>query len=144
MFLLVAAAASAESASVSTGTLAPPEPPPRVAPVALALDLALGPTIWARVEVSTSGQVVDITRLVGQGFYKLEIIQLVLISAEAKVPLKKTVERRKKGAKLSEIAAEYKIEYAPLYERALGVQEILDSEYLPRLYRKKARKKYIE
>ncbi|MDP3766809.1 MAG: hypothetical protein Q8S13_02235, partial [Dehalococcoidia bacterium] len=30
--------------------------------------------------------------------------------------------------------------YEELYERALAVQEIIDSEYLPRLYRRKTRK----
>lgn len=144
VLMLAMTAAGSHASELSTAPVAAPAAPIRPAPVALALDLALGATIWQRVEVSTSGPIVDITRLVRQGFYKLEIIQLILMSAEAGKPLKKAVERRREGAKLSEIAAEYKIEYEPLYERALAVQEIIDKEYLPRLYRKRARKRYIE
>lgn len=107
------------------------------APLAKALDLALGATIWANVAISSSGPVAEMTRLVAEGYYKLELIQLVLMSAQAHQPLKRALEKRKKGAALFEIAAEYKLDYDKLYEEALAVEELVDGEYLPRFYKAK-------
>lgn len=101
-------------------------------PLALALDLAFGTTIWTQVKISSAGPVVELTQLVKEGYYKLEIIQLVLISSRADSPLKDVLEKRKKGAKLARIAADYKLDYDKVYESALAIEEIVDREYLPR------------
>lgn len=110
------------------------------APLALALNLAFGATIWAEVKISTNGPIVDMTKLVKEGYYKLELIQLILMSAEGRHPLKDTLKKRKKGEKLSRIAADYHLDYDKLYESALAVEELVDRDYLPRFPEKRPRK----
>ena len=122
----------------------PPKPKTKLRqeapPVALALDLAFGATIWAQVAVSTAGPIIDLSRMVREGYYKLEIIQLVLISAQAGRPLKEVLEKRKKGAKLARLAADYKLDYDKLYESALAIEELVDKEYLPRFPERKLKR----
>ncbi len=100
-------------------------------PLALALNLTFGANFWREVQVSSSGPVADIADLVRQGYYKLEIIELLLMSQQARVPLAKAVEKRKKGAALAEMAAGYQLVYDQIYEAAVAVEEIVDAEYLP-------------
>src|SRR5947208_3436192 len=69
------------------------------APLAQALDLAFGATTWGQIKISTAGPAVEVTRLVREGYYKLEIIQLVLMSAQGRKTFAETVEKRKKGEK---------------------------------------------
>lgn len=114
------------------------------APLALALDRAFGTTTWARVSISTEGPVSEMTAMVRGGYYKLEIIQLILLSAEAGRPLKQTLEKRKKGSKLSELAAEYKLDYDKVYEEALAIEELVNREYLPRFPERKSRRRNDE
>ena len=109
-------------------------------PTALALDMAFGEGVWSKVHTSTSGAVVDLSRLVRQGFYKLELIQVVMISLEAKVPLREVAAKRKKGAELAELAKEYKLDHDRLYEAALAMEEIVDREYWPRFAGSKRRR----
>lgn len=113
-------------------------------PVAGAIDLALGATIWANVRVSTAGAALDITSLLGQGFYKREVIELVLLSAESRSGLFQNAEKRRKGEKLSEIAKDYKLDYDKVYEAALAVEELVDREYLPRLYKRRKERRMFE
>jgi hypothetical protein len=110
-------------------------------PVAQALDLAFGATVWAQVRISTMGPVVDLTRLVRAGFYKLELIDLVLICAESGRPLQKAAQMRRKGASLSAIAKDYGLDYDRVHEAALAVEETVDREYLPRFPEKIPRRK---
>lgn len=114
------------------------------APVALALNLTFSTTFWQEVQVSTMGPVVDLSRLNKQGYYKLEIIELLLMSREGHQPLSSTVEKRKKGARLSDIAADYHLSYDKLYESALAVQEIVDKNYLPLFPEKRPRQEKEE
>lgn len=107
---------------------APAAPP---SPQARAVALAFGATTWAEVSVSTMGPVFDLNRLVGQGFYKRELIELVLMSAAAKRPLEQAAEKRRKGARLRAIALDYNLDYARIVERALAVEEAVDKRYLP-------------
>ncbi|MDD5656916.1 MAG: hypothetical protein PHF00_06635 [Elusimicrobia bacterium] len=109
-------------------------------PLAQALESAFGPATWARVQVSTAGPVADLSALVRGGFYKLELIELTLMSAQAGRPLRLAVEKRRKGAKLAALAKDYGLDYGRLYEAALAVQELVDREYLPRFPEKQPRK----
>lgn len=109
-------------------------------PLAQALDLAFGAAVWARVQISTAGPVLELSRLVRGGFYKLELIELVLMSAQTGQPLHRAVARRRKGAKLSAIAKDYGLDYDRLYDSALAVQEVVDREYLPRFPEKTPRR----
>ncbi|MBI5882614.1 MAG: hypothetical protein HZB91_05870 [Elusimicrobia bacterium] len=113
----------------------------RMPPVAAAVENAFGPEFWARVSVSTAGPAADLARLSREGCYKLEIVQLLLLSAESGKGLKAVEEKRKKGAKLAEIAKDFGLDYGRLYEKALAVQEIVDRDYLPRYPERRARRK---
>ena len=117
------------------------EDPP---PLALALELTFSATFWNEVHISTMGAVADVADLVRAGCYKLEVIQLVLMSQQGHQPLKKTFEKRKKGAELESLAAEYRLDYGRLYEQALAIQEIVDKRYLPRFPEKRPRKERDE
>ena len=113
-------------------------------PVALALHLAFSTTFWQEVQISTSGPVSDLSQLSRDGYYKLEIIELLLMSHEARKPLSATVAKRKKGAALADIAADYHLEYGKVYESALAVQEIVDKQYLPLYPEKRPRRERDE
>ena len=109
--------------------------------MAQALDLAFGATVWAQVKISTNGQVVDLSRLARAGFYKLELIDMVLICAEAGRPLQKAAQMRRRGMTLAAIAKEYGLDYDRVHEAALAVEEVVDREYLPRFPEKIPRRK---
>lgn len=117
-----------------------PRPKDEPTPVAQALDLAFGATFFAQVRVSTSGPVIDLSRLSHEGFYKLELIELLLMSAKAKRPLQEAVLRRRKGDSLSAIAGAYGLDYDRLYDAALAVEERVDRDYLPRFPQRRPRR----
>ncbi len=116
--------------------------PPRQdpAPVAQAIELAFGATVWAQVQVSTMGAVVDLSRLYRDGFYKLELIELVLMSAESRKTLAATVQKRRKGERLSRLALDYGLDFDRLEEQALRIQDVVDRLYLPRFPAKKPKR----
>ncbi len=120
-----------------------PQAPASPAPLAQALGLVFGPRVWLEVGLS-SAPVAELSRLVEEGYYKLEMLQLLLMSARGRRPLREALERRKKGSRLSEIAALYRLDYDRLYESALAVEELLDREYLPRFRERPLRPKREE
>lgn len=137
--LLLAALSFAQLA----GDPLPPPPPmpqaekekpeaPKPTPAAQAIALAIGAATWAEVKVSTEGPVMELTRLNLAGYYKLELIQLVLLSAQGKKTFKEAVEKRGKGASLRDISKDWGVDYDKLYESALAVEEFVDAQYLPR------------
>jgi hypothetical protein len=105
---------------------------PREAPLAQAVGRIFGDEVWSEVQISTNGPVADLTRLVRQGCYKRELIELLLISAESRRPLKDVAERRRKGVLLADLAKEGGLAYDRVYENALAVEELVDREYLKR------------
>lgn len=133
----VGLAIEAELPTISAKKKKPKEEAP---PLALALNLAFGATVWAEVRISTDGPLVEMSRLVRQGYYKLELIELILMASQGRTTLKKTLEKRKKGASLAAIAADYHLDYDRIYESSLAVQEVVDQEYLPRFPEKRRRK----
>ncbi|MBI5208952.1 MAG: hypothetical protein HY927_03160 [Elusimicrobia bacterium] len=112
----------------------------RSPPMALAVESVFGPEFWTKVGVSSAGPTADLSRMVREGCYKLEILQLLMMSAESGRGLDAVLERRKKRAKLPAMAADLGLDYARLYEGALAVSEIVDREYLPRHPERRARK----
>lgn len=104
----------------------------RLPAAASALDRVFGPEVWAAVEISTAGPAADLAQLSREGFYKLEMIQLVMIAAESRRPLSRILEKRRKEEKLSQIASGLGLDYDKLYDESLAVQEIVEREYLPR------------
>jgi hypothetical protein len=102
------------------------------AAVAQAVELAFGATTWAQVLVSTAGPVIELSRLVREGFYKRELITLTLIAAKSKTPLFELVAARRKKAALSELSFSRGLDYDAIYESALAVEAIVDKQYLKR------------
>jgi len=101
-------------------------------PVALALNLAVGATVWSEVKVSTAGSLGDLNLLVHEGFYKRELIELVVISVDARRPLRDIVDRRRKGLRLATIAREAGLDASAVERQALGIEDVLDRDYLKR------------
>jgi len=136
-------------------TAAPPEPaavftPERKAkdepaPAAQAIALAFGATFFVEVKISTEGAVTDLSRLAHEGFYKRELITLLLISAKAKKSLRDVVAlRKKKDQTLRVIATSYGLDYDKIYDAALAVEEVVDRDYLPRFPQRRPRKESDE
>lgn len=104
----------------------------RIPPVAAALDRVFGPEAWTAVQISTAGPAAEMAQLSRDGYYKRELIELVLIAAAARRPLSSVLEKRRKEEPLSLIAGGFGLDYESLHEEALAVEEIMDREYLPR------------
>lgn len=154
---LAAAPAAAVSVAPSTAPLAvapstaPVAEPPAVfsqavrlrdEPVdyAQAISLAFGATFFTQVQVSTSGAVVDLSRLARQGFYKRELIELLLMSAKSRKPLRELAElRAKKKKSLRDIASSSGVDYDAVYEAALRIETTVDQDYLPRFPERRPR-----
>jgi hypothetical protein len=107
------------------------------APVAQALDLAFGATVWASVHISTMGAVYDLSELSAQGFYERELIELVLIAAKSGQTLKTVCLKRLKGTHLSKIADDAHLSYAKIYDAAEAIQKAVDRDYRPRFPERK-------
>ncbi len=136
---LAAAPVRAQTASQTPGepvtTRAFPAKTPsmreREAPLALALNLAFGTTVWTQVQVSTAGPVADVTRLVYEGYYKREIIEMIVMSADARRPLKEVLAMRHEGRELSSIAATLGLDADAEEDAAIRVEDVVDRDYLP-------------
>lgn len=114
------------------------------APVAQAISLAFGATFFNEVRVSTNGPVVDLSRLSHEGFYKLELIELLLIGAKSRTPLAELAQLRRKDKSLRAIAASHGVDFDAMYDSALAVQEIVDRDYLPRFPERRPHKERDE
>ncbi len=100
-------------------------------PIAMALEDLFGERLWESVEISTNGPAFDISHVMRRGYYKLEVIQLILMSVEAELTLAHAFKRREKGVPLSELAGSLGLDFEDIYEKSLAVQKRLDEEFLP-------------
>lgn len=120
------------------------QPKDEPTPLGQALTLAFPTTFFAEVKISTAGPVVELSRLNREGFYKLELIELLLMSRKAGKPLQAGVERRRKGDTLRAIAVSWGLDFDALYDAALAVEELVDRDYLPRYPQRPPRKERDE
>lgn len=95
-------------------------------PFAQVTALAFDATTWMTVQISTEGAAKDLTRLLHQGIYRQELLELVLMASKAQKPLKDLVKKREKGKKLEKMAEELKLDYDGLYEQALRFRAKID------------------
>jgi hypothetical protein len=100
--------------------------------VAQAVEMAFSSATWTAVKISTMGAVVDLSRLVREGFYKREVITLVVTAARANRPLSELADQRRKKKTLAQIAHGYHLDYDGIYETALSIEKIVDEQYLKR------------
>ncbi|MEK7743368.1 MAG: hypothetical protein AAB578_03185 [Elusimicrobiota bacterium] len=97
-------------------------------PLALALSLAIGSATWTAVGLSTSGtQASEIDRFVGRGYYRLEMIQTVLLAERSRTTLGLLDERREKGESLRDIAQSLSVDFDALYEEALRLEREVEA-----------------
>jgi hypothetical protein len=132
LFCAAVASAQLDESQLFEATRRAKKPKDEPQAVAQAIDMAFSSATWTTIKISTSGPVVELSRLVTQGYYKRELITLVVTAARAKKPFQEVVAKRRKGAALEEIAVGYGLDYDQVYEAALAIEEIVDKQYLPR------------
>lgn len=142
IFLAFAAAPSAR-AQVDVGTgigpeqlgLGDPRPSrekPSVLPLALAASLVWDATTWTRLELSTStAPAEELTSLIQKGYYRLELLQIVLIAEKAGKPLSSVTELREKGKGLRELASSLGADFDSIYDRSLELDRRIEADILP-------------
>lgn len=139
-FLLLSLAAAPAAAQVGVGTGLGPdafvqgehvlrESAP-ILPIALAASLAFDATTWAAVQVSTV-PAKDVTGLIKRGYYKLELLQAVLVASGAKVALKDITTAHDKGQSLRELAQAKGLDFDAIYDEALRLDRKVVDELLP-------------
>lgn len=101
-----------------------------ILPLALATSLAFDATTWAKVEVSTS-PAAELSSMLRRGYYKLELIQAVLLASRAKASLKDIAAAHDKGKSMRDLAREKQVEFDPLYEEALKLDQDVVERHLP-------------
>lgn len=101
-----------------------------ILPLALAASLAFDTTTWASVGVS-SVPAKDLSALLKRGYYKLELLQAVLVASRAKVPLKDVTAAHDKGQALREVAQAKGLDFDSVYEEALAIDKRVIDELLP-------------
>lgn len=101
-----------------------------ILPIALAASLAFDATTWAAVQVSTV-PAKDITGLLKRGYYKLELLQAVLVASKAKVALKDITAAHDKGQSMREIASAKGLDFDAVYDEALTLDRRVVDELLP-------------
>jgi len=98
-------------------------------PVGLAASLAFDATTWAAVEVSTTAAK-ELSTLLRRGYYRLEVLQVVLMARKAGVSLRAVVAARDKGESLRQIAKGKDLDYDALYEESLVLDSKVGGELL--------------
>lgn len=101
-----------------------------ILPMAIATSLAFDATTWAVVEASTV-PAKDVTALLRRGYYKLEVIQAVLVASGARVPLKDILAEHDKGKGLRQIAEARQVDFDAVYEEARRADRRVVDELLP-------------
>jgi len=119
-----------------SGTAAKKAAEPDMTPMAMGLSLVFDTTTWSEVKVSTADPARVMAKLLRQGCYRLEIIQLVLMARGSGKALAELTAKRKDGkTTLRDLSRELGIDYDPLVERArvLAAQVEAEMEYVSRI-----------
>lgn len=95
-------------------------------PLALAVSLAFDATTWAAVGVSSPS--VDVPELLARGYYRLEVIELVLMAkAAGKRLLDLRTRRTKDGRTLRQLAEECGLAYEAVSDEAHALSAVVDA-----------------
>lgn len=106
------------------------EGPASLLPLAMATSLAFDATTWAQIKLS-SAPAQALTAMFYKGYYKLELIQLILLAKRSGGTLSDLVLEREKGAKLRDMAKRLGLDYDGLYDRALNLDREVEERLLP-------------
>ncbi|MBI4347539.1 MAG: hypothetical protein HY553_11835 [Elusimicrobia bacterium] len=101
-----------------------------ILPLALAASLAFDATTWTTVGVSTV-PAKDLSALLKRGYYKLELLQAVLVASRAKASLKEVTAAHDKGQSLREVAQAKGLDFDSVYGEALAIDKRVIDELLP-------------
>ncbi len=104
--------------------------PPAVTPLGLALSLSFDATTWAAIEVSSAPARV-LSEMLRQGYYKLELLQMVLMARRGAGTFKQVQQERGKGRRLREIAESKQVDFDAVYEESLALDARLTARLLP-------------
>ena len=107
---------------------------PTLVPLGLATSLVFDTTTWVAVGASTA-PVQELSDLLRRGYYKFELIELVLVAQRGSTPLKELVKARDKGKALRELAVERSVDFDAVYEDALALDARLTGRILPSVMR---------
>jgi hypothetical protein len=88
-------------------------------PLALALSLCYDATTWTRIGVSTASPAADLTSLALRGYYKLELVEMILLAVQSGKTLAYLTVRREKGETLRGLAESLSVGFDALEEQAL-------------------------
>jgi hypothetical protein len=100
---------------------------PHIEPFALGLSNYFSSSTLCEVFESTEPEK-QVTGYMGQGFYKQEIIKLILISEKSKVPFKKLAKERDKGKTFEDFAKKHSIDLYELLEKSTSIKEKIEAE----------------
>ncbi|MEE8425185.1 MAG: hypothetical protein V3S11_05125 [Elusimicrobiota bacterium] len=99
----------------------------RLTPMALAITLVFDSSTWSAIGVSTAAPVGEIASLLGAGYYRLELLQLILMADRSGKHISLlTADRVKEKKSLRDIAKELGLEYDSLYDEAVARSREVD------------------
>lgn len=105
---------------------------PDIQPFARALTLYFNSLTWTQIGISTASPAKELTDFMYHGYYRQEIIQLILMSKESGKSFKEFARERKKEKRFEEIAGKAKIDFSDIVERSIEIRKIIDAKFLPR------------
>lgn len=103
---------------------------PRIEPFAMALSQYFSSSTLYEVFESTEPEK-QVTGYMRHGFYKQEIIKLILISEKTKVSFKKLSKERDKGKTFEDFAKRYSIDLYELFEKSLNIKKDIETKLPP-------------
>lgn len=96
-------------------------------PMSLAITLVFDLKTWSAVGVSTSAPAGEISSMLGDGYYRLELLQLILMAERSGKHISLlTAERTKSKKSLRDMAQELGLEYDSLYDEAVSRSREVD------------------
>lgn len=100
---------------------------PQIDPFAAALSQYFSSSTLVEVFESTEPEK-QVTQYTGQGFYRQEIITLMLISEKTKEPFKKLAKERDKGKSFEDFAKKYSIDLYELFEKSVDIKKEIEKK----------------
>lgn len=99
----------------------------KLTPMSLAITLVFDSNTWSKIGVSTSAPVGEIASLLGAGYYRLELLQLILMADRSGKHISLlTADRAKEKKSLRQMAKEFGLEYDSLYDEAVSLSRKVD------------------
>lgn len=99
----------------------------QLTPMSLAITLVFSSQTWSAIGVSTAAPAEDIAVMFGDGHYRLEILQLIVMAKRSGKHISLlTADRAKEKKSLRQMAKEFGLEYDSLYDEAVSLSRKVD------------------